>query len=1021
MKNELNKSERVHQPDPSKDYIGYLDLVSGSKVSGWARRIKSDQPIEVVLYINNEEIMRTTADKFRQDLVDANVHSKGKCAFEFRIENVVQITSQDTIRVSPAESAVDLPTVKTPTLYFDNWLHKYYRLDNADRQAIQEHIDSFQYRPKISVVMPVFNPPVPILRVAIESVREQIYPHWELCIADDASTDPLIRQTLEEFREKDSRIQVAYRSENGHICEASNTALELANGEFTTFLDHDDELTEDALYQVVNELNNNTHLDIIYSDEDKIDLKGELKGPHFKPDWNPDYFLGINYVCHLTTIRSALVKKVNGFRKGFEGAQDYDLLLRCTRETSANKIRHIPRVLYHWRMVEGSTAISIGKKPYSVESGQRALEDYFQSIGQPVKVTPVKKQTMYRLHYPLPEKKPLVSIIIPTRNQKAVLEVCINSILEKTTYSNYEILVVNNQSDQADCLQYFESLQAKNIAKIIEYDHPFNFSALNNYAAGKAGGELLCFLNNDTEVISPEWLTEMVSHGIRPEIGAVGAKLLYRNGTIQHAGVVTGIGGFAGHLSRGSSDTNQGYGGRLWLVQNFTCVTGACMLVRREIFEKVNGFEEQLTIALNDVDFCLLVQRAGYRNLWTPHALLYHHESKSRGLEDTPEKVARLKWETDFLKRRWGEKLLKDPYYNPNFSFSSENWELACPPRTEVPWIKFKRPEPINWNSRDRKDLDFLVNKGFAFLNKNQVKALKGLSKTIIVVGVARSGTSLFSGVLHHLGVFMGEKACDPVFEDFRLAEAFESNKHDEAKAIIEEYNNHHSTWGWKRPGSLNYLDSFIKLARNPVCLFVFRDIFAITNRNRISAGVDIVRGLEMTLNHYKKMVEFIRTQNPCGLVFSYEKSFEFKKEWVDLLVESLEIVTTPQQRDKALDFITRNPADYLKSTRAQNNMGYVGRISKSKVLGWARNKGSLVPLTVILYINNQRILCTQADQFRQDLLAKGIHPKGKCGFEFNIDGMVDLKATDLVQVRAEGDLEFLPYTPEANKDEFSQ
>lgn len=1015
---ETDKNWTIHyRPEESTDWIGWLDRFSGSKVVGWAQKLSSDDPVEVILYINDQEIMRAVADKFRQDLLDANIHPEGKCAFVFHIENVVQLNPYDTIRVRPAGADEDLPKAREiPEVVYADWVQKYYPLNASDRNAIREHIDGFQYQPQISIVIPVYNTPVPILRAALDSVRKQMYTNWELCIADDASPDPEIRKVLEEYQQADSRIQVTYRTVNGHICEASNTALELASGDFITFLDHDDELTEDALYHVVHELNVNSDLDIIYSDEDKIDSEGVLCNPNFKPDFSPDYFLGTNYLCHLTTIRSSLIRKVSGFRKGFEGAQDYDLFLRCYRETSAEKIRHIPWVLYHWRMMEGSTAHSQGAKPYAVEKGQTALEDYFQSIGQAVKVTPVDNHTMYRLHYPLPDQKPLVSIIIPTRNLKEDLEVCINSILQKTDYPNYEILVVNNQSDQADCLQYLDSLKAENIANVIEYDHPFNFPALNNFAAGKTEGELLCFLNNDTEVTHPEWLTEMVSHALRPEIGAVGAKLLYRNGTIQHAGVVTGIGGFAAHPSKHAPGTSPGLAGRLWLLQNSTCVTAACMLVRRNVFNQVQGFDENLTIALNDVDFCLQVQEAGYRNLWTPQAILYHYESKSRGFEDTPEKNDRLKSEMEYIQKRWGEQLFYDPNYNPNYSLFSEQWELACPPRTKPPWMDFKKPESDPSISQQPKDLDFMINKGFAFLDKSRVQALKGLEKTIIVVGVARSGTSVLSGVLHHLGVFMGDKAVEPVYEDVRLAGAFESNQLDEAKTIIQEYNEHHSTWGLKRPGSLIYLEPLLKLTRNPVCLFVFRDIFAIANRNRISAGVDIVRGLEMALNHYRQMVDFLKTQNPCAVMFSYEKAFEFKEEWVNLLVESLGIPATAQQKKEALDFITRNSEDYLKNTRPVKILGYVEEINPTRILGWARNLESYDPAEVILYVNNKRTLSVQADKPHQELSLNQTKSNCNVAFEFNVEGVVDLKPDDVIQVRALGDMEFLPQVADANK-----
>lgn len=1018
MGKQPNTDEKLSEPDSTikvpangKDWEGWLDRISNWKIQGWACKKNSTQPVEVILYLNNKEIMRTIADKFRQDILEQGIHPEGKCAFEFDIDGRMDLTRKDLVQVR-----IEGQSEVLPTMGYTDWTQQFYQLSDTDRRAIFAHIDSFQYKPLISIIMPVYNTPIDILRKAVDSVKKQLYGIWELCIADDASTDPAIRKELEEYKKNDPRIKVTYRETNGHISEASNSALQLVQGEYVALMDHDDELTEDALYRVVNELNANWDLDIIYSDEDKIDMEGERHDPNFKPDWNPDYFLGTNYVCHLTVIRASLLEKVKGFRKGFEGAQDYDLLLRCYRETSPEKIQHIPCVLYHWRMMENSTATSIGAKPYAIENGRRALEEYLQSIGQQGKVSLVAECTMYRIQYPLPKTKPLVSIIIPTKDKRALLEKCITSIIEKTDYPNYEILIVNNQSSSKTCLQYLESLKKNKTARIIEYDHPFNFSALNNYAAGKAKGELLCFLNNDTEVISPDWLTEMASHAARPEIGAVGAKLLYGNGTIQHAGVVTGMGGIAGHPFKFAPGTSPGIAGRLWLTQNFTCVTAACLVIRREVFEKVKGFVEELKVTFNDVDFCLRVQKAGYRNLWTPHAVLYHHESKSRGKDDTNPKKARFKSEVEYLRKHWGEELLKDPYYNPNYSLENDQWDLEYPPRTQSPWKNFNESQSKNQKQQEQENLEPWVNKGFAPLDVQKVNGLKGKRKTVIVVGVARGGTSFLSGVLHKLGVFMGDQACAPVYEDVRLAQAFEAGNLDNAKTIIEEYNGRYNIWGFKRPVSVGYLNRLVKIVENPVFLFIFRDIFSIANRNKISMDLDFISGLERALDHYSKIISFIKTQQPCGFSMSYEKAFEHKEKVVDGLIEFLEIPATPLQRKEALDFITRNPTDYLKTTRINNNAGYVDQVTKSKILGWARNKESLTSSAVILYINDQKISRMQADKFRMDLLRKGIHPEGKCAFEFNIEGVVDLKATDVIQVRAEGDSGYLPHSHGAIK-----
>ena len=490
-----------------------------------------------------------------------------------------------------------------PTTGYEMWLNAHI-LTDFDRMAIRRHIESLDARPLISVLMPVYNTPPDLIQAAIEFVRAQLYENWELCIADDASTSTQIKEILENYRRKDPRIKVEYRAVNGHISAASNTALALASGEFVALLDHDDMLSEQALYQAVVELNRHPDTDFVYSDEDKIDESGERSNPHFKSDWNPDLFYSQNYASHLSVYRASLVRAAGGFREGFEGSQDYDLTLRCLVAAKTARVRHIPAILYHWRATEGSTALSSDNKDYATENGIKALQEHFHSLGmEGVSVEAGRFPTTYRVRYPLPSAPPKVSLIIPTRDGCDILRACIESIQSKTTYPNYEIVVVDNQSSDKDMLAYFDELRAAGI-RVLHYDEPFNYPAINNFAVERVDGAVVGLINNDIEVISPEWLTEMVSHALRPEVGAVGAKLYYSNDMIQHAGVILGIGGVAGHSHKYFPRDSAGYFSRLCVTQNLSAVTAACLLVRRDTYLKVGGMDSaNLSIAFNDVDF----------------------------------------------------------------------------------------------------------------------------------------------------------------------------------------------------------------------------------------------------------------------------------------------------------------------------------------------------------------------------------------------------------------------------------
>jgi O-antigen biosynthesis protein len=576
----------------------------------------------------------------------------------------------------------DLFEDSTKIMPYSSWTQDFDKVTDNQRAQILMQAVQFKYKPLMSIVMPVHNPNPAWLSEAIKSVRKQIYQNWELCIADDGSTDSSIRSILEDFSELDSRIKVVFREKNGHISAASNSAMALVEGEWIALLDHDDVLVEEALFWVIDAINRCQNVSLIYSDEDKIDEAGMRSDPYFKPDWNQDLFYSQNMFSHLGVYKTQLVREVGGFRVGYEGSQDYDLALRCIERVEPNQIQHIPRVLYHWRIHQDSTAHSNDAKPYAQIAGEKALNDHLQRKN--IKATAKHIGFGYRVRYELPSAPPLVSIVIPTKNKVELLKKCINSIQTKTEYTNYEIIIMDNGSDDSKAINYLKKLAENSKIQVVKDTSPFNYSKLNNDAVSLAKAEVIALLNNDVEIINNDWLTEMVSHALRPEVGVVGAKLYYADNTIQHAGVILGIHGVAGHGHRFLPKDNVGYCGRANLIQSFSAVTGACMVVRKSIYLEVGGMNEHdLIVACNDIDFCLKVREAGYRNIWTPYAELYHHESSSRGYDDTPEKLVRSAKEVAYMKQRWGELIENDPAYNPNLTLDSEDFSLAWPPRLD--------------------------------------------------------------------------------------------------------------------------------------------------------------------------------------------------------------------------------------------------------------------------------------------------------------------------------------------------
>ena len=557
---------------------------------------------------------------------------------------------------------------------YPNWLA---RNEVLDIEAMTQEIATFHYQPKISIAMPVYNVEEKWLRLCIDSILNQVYTNWELCMADDASTDSNVKRILTEYQQLDERIRVVFREQNGHISEATNSALAIATGEFVALLDNDDELAINAFYEVVKVLNENPELDLIYSDEDKIDMDGNRSDPAFKPDWSPDLLLGTNYISHLGVYRRSILEEIGGFRKGYEGSQDYDLVLRFTEKTTKERIKHIPKVLYYWRMLPTSTAVDQGSKGYAFEAGLRAVQDALVRREINGHATHGAANGLYDVYYDIESEK-LVSIIIPTKNGYKDVQRCVSSIIEKTTYQNYEIIMADNGSTDPKMHELYAEFEKQLPGRFFveSIDIPFNFSTINNRAAKKAHGEYLLFLNNDTEVITENWLTLMVSFAQQERIGCVGAKLLYPNNTVQHAGVILGLGGVAGHGHYGYPHGDLGYFGRLAINVNYSAVTAACLLMKKADFDAVGGFEEAFTVAFNDVDLCLKVQALGRDNVWLHEAELYHFESQTRGYDDKGKKKKRFEQEKVMMEEKWGPLIENDPFYNPNLTRDIPNFSL---------------------------------------------------------------------------------------------------------------------------------------------------------------------------------------------------------------------------------------------------------------------------------------------------------------------------------------------------------
>nr|WP_283245069.1 glycosyltransferase family 2 protein [Qiania dongpingensis] len=546
--------------------------------------------------------------------------------------------------------------------------------------------------PCFSIIVPLYRTPQKFLCDMIESVMSQTYQNWELCMADgsgdrgETDFDSYgITEVLKNYQKEDARIRFLTLQENEGIAGNTNAALSIATGDYIVLLDHDDLLTEDALFECARRINQEAaagkNADVLYSDEDKLTYKNKKEfyiDPHFKPDFNPDLLRSMNYISHLFVAKRDLIEGVGGFRQEFDGAQDYDFIFRCVEQ--ASNVCHIPRVLYHWRISAQSTAEDPQKKMYAFEAGARAIKAHCLRVGiGEVKVKQNEVLGAYRVVYPV-KGRPKVSVIIPNKDHSDDLRVCVQSVLEKASYKNVEVIVAENNSTEEKTFQCYREFETRydNIKIVIwKSDKGFNFSAINNYAASFAEGEYLLFLNNDTEFINEDCIEEMLGFCQRDDVGIVGAKLFYADDTIQHAGVVVGYGGIAGHTFIGFHKSEKTYFLRAFCAQDYSAVTAACMMTKRSIFEEVGGFYEGLAVAFNDIDYCMKVRSLDKLVVFNPFAQLYHYESKSRGIEDTPEKVIRFEHEVETFRERWAEILEKgDPYYNPNLTLLNSDFSL---------------------------------------------------------------------------------------------------------------------------------------------------------------------------------------------------------------------------------------------------------------------------------------------------------------------------------------------------------
>ncbi len=620
--------------------------------------------------------------KFNEELIAR----RASVAYK-RMEKIRDLMNWETVRV-----AMEFAKKHGVKALFLKSKHKLQGLDNdydykewysltkpSPEELARQRREGVASRPLISVVIPAYKTPEKYLREMMDSILAQTYENWEVCVANGSPKGEggAVEKVMGQYAGKDSRFRCKNLGENLGISGNTNAAIEMANGDYILLADHDDTMPEHALYEVAAAINAHPDCQVIYSDEDKLDMDGgALFDPHFKPDFNPDLLTSVNYICHLLVVRRDLLEQVGGFCHEFDGAQDYDFIFRCTE--AAKEIYHIPKVLYHWRCHQDSTASNPQSKLYAFEAGSRAIMAHYRRCGIPAEK--VEKGVDYGIYHTIfrIQGDPLVSVVIPNKDHVKDLDLCLRSILNQATYRNLEFIIIENNSTHKETFAYYDAIQKEfPQVRVVVWKREFNYSAINNYGATFAKGQYLLFLNNDTELMEPRIFEEMLGFCQREEVGAVGARLLYQDDTIQHAGVVVGFGGIAGHTFIGLHKAENSYFHRAMCAQDYSAVTAACMMTKAELFRQVGGFTEELAVAFNDIDYCMKVRAAGRLVVYAPYALMYHYESKSRGLEDTPEKVARFHREIAIFSRRWPEILAKgDPYYNPNLTLRKSNFAL---------------------------------------------------------------------------------------------------------------------------------------------------------------------------------------------------------------------------------------------------------------------------------------------------------------------------------------------------------
>ena len=623
---------------------------------------------------------RQASVKYNEELI-----AKRASVAHKRMEKIRDLMNMETVRVAwnffkehGLRALVVKSKHKLQGIDNDYEYGEWYELTKPSEEELQRQRETpLPDRPLLSIAIPVYKTPPRYLREMLDSILAQTYENWEVCIADGSPAGESLEKVLKEYAGKDARFRYEILGKNLGIAGNTNAAIAMAKGDYLILADHDDTLPSHALYEVAKAAGERPDCQVIYSDEDKLDMDGKaLFDPHFKPDFNPDLLTSVNYICHLFVVRMDLLKKVGLFRQEFDGAQDYDFIFRCTEASKA--VYHIPKVLYHWRCHQNSTASNPDSKRYAFEAGARAIKAHYERMG--IKALSVEKGVDYGIYHTKFEIQgnPLVSVIIPNKDHSQDLDTCLRSILERCTYKNLEFIVVENNSTQPETFRYYEQIQKEfPCVRVVRWEREFNYSAINNFGAGFAKGEYLLLLNNDTEAINPDFIQEMLGFCQREDVGIVGARLLYGDDTIQHAGVVIGFGGIAGHTFIGLHKAENSYFHRAMCAQDYSAVTAACLMTKKSVFDQVGGLSQELAVAFNDIDYCMKVRALGKLVVYAPYALLYHYESKSRGLEDTPEKVARFNREVAIFIKKWPDIIRKgDPYYNPNLTLRKSNFAL---------------------------------------------------------------------------------------------------------------------------------------------------------------------------------------------------------------------------------------------------------------------------------------------------------------------------------------------------------